>query len=40
MNFRNMMLAFVAFVVFAGAVTPANAMTHHHRRHHRVHRHK
>jgi hypothetical protein len=35
MKFRNMMLAFVALVVLAGSVTPANAMTkHHHKKHH------
>jgi hypothetical protein len=32
--FRNIALALIAFTVVAGAVIPANAAGHHHKRHH------
>jgi hypothetical protein len=38
MNFRRMLLATVALVIFAGAVIPAHAAGHPHHRHH-PHRH-
>jgi hypothetical protein len=39
MKIRNILLGFIAFVVLAGSVVPANAAVHH-RRHHRRHHHR
>lgn len=38
MKIRNLVVAAFAFIILAGAVTPANAMMRHHRHHHRHHR--